>query len=50
LPIPKDAAIGSMSLDGDRIALHFHSAEGTEIVVLDLATGKIVSRVRLKPQ
>jgi hypothetical protein len=50
LPIPKDAAIGSLSLDGDRLALHLHSAEGTEIVVLDLATGKIVSRVRLKPQ
>jgi hypothetical protein len=50
LPIPKAATIGSMSLDGDRLALHLNSPEGTEIVVIDLATGKIVSRIRLQPQ
>jgi hypothetical protein len=50
LPIPKDAAIGSMSLDGDRLALHLNSADGSEIVVVDLKSGKIISHVSLKPQ
>jgi hypothetical protein len=49
-PIPKDAAIGSMSLDGDRLALHLNSAEGSEIVVVDLKSGKVVSRIKLAPQ
>jgi hypothetical protein len=39
-----------MSLDGDRLALHLNSAAGPEIVVLDLRTGSVISRVKLKPQ
>jgi hypothetical protein len=50
LPIPKDATISSMSLDGDRLALHLSTAAGPEIVVVDLATGRIVSRIKLKPE
>jgi hypothetical protein len=50
LPIPKDAAISSMSLDGDRLALHLNSAQGAEIVVVDLKSGKVMARVRLVPQ
>ena len=50
LAIPKDATITSMSLDGGRLALHLNSAAGPEIVVLDLASGKVISRIRLKPQ
>jgi hypothetical protein len=50
LAIPKDATIGSLSLDGDRLALHLNSALGPEIVVIDLATGAVVARVKLKAQ
>jgi lysylphosphatidylglycerol synthetase-like protein (DUF2156 family) len=50
LPIPKDAKIGSMALDGDRLALHLQSGEGTEIIVLDLASGKALARIKLKPE
>ncbi len=50
LPVPKDATITAMSLDGDRLALHLNSAAGPEIVVLDLRSGAVVSRVKLKPQ
>jgi hypothetical protein len=50
LAIPKDATVGSMSLDGDRLALHLNSAEGPEIVVIDLKTGKVISRIRLQPR
>ena len=50
LPIAKDATITAMSLDGDRLALHLDSAAGPEIVVLDVRSGAVVSRVKLKPQ
>ena len=39
-----------MSLDGNRLALQLNGGEGPEIVVLDLQSGKIVARVKLKPQ
>lgn len=47
MAIPKDATISSMSLDGDRLALHLSTATGPEIVVLDLKTGTVLSRIRL---
>jgi hypothetical protein len=50
LSIPKDATITSIALDGDRLALHLHSAAGPEIAVVDLKTGKLVARIRLAPQ
>ena len=50
LSIPKDATVTSLALDGDRLALHLNSAAGGEIAVIDLATGKVVARIRLKPQ
>ena len=50
LPIPKDATITALDLDGDRLALHLKSAAGAEIAVVDLKTGKVVARIRLAPQ
>ena len=50
LHIPKDAAVSALALDGDRLALHLNSVEGPEIVVIDLATGKTLARIRLKPE
>jgi hypothetical protein len=50
LPIPKDATITSLALDGDRIALHLSLPAGPEIAIVDLKTGRIVARVHLKPQ
>ncbi|HEU4475996.1 MAG TPA: hypothetical protein VFR71_04795 [Methyloceanibacter sp.] len=48
--IPKDATISAMSLDGDRLALHLSTAAGPEIVVLDLKSGSVISRIRLKSE
>jgi hypothetical protein len=48
--IPKDAAVTSLALDGDRLALHFKSSAGQEVAIIDLKTGKVVSRIRLKSQ
>jgi len=42
--------VGALSLDGDRLAIHLNSGAGPEIAVVDLKTGKIVARIRLKPQ
>ena len=50
LPIPKDATVTALSLDGDRLALHLNSAAGSEIAVVDLKTGQVVARIRLKPR
>ena len=50
LHIPKDASISTLALDGDRLALHFQSSAGPEIVVIDLKTGKTLARIKLKPE
>lgn len=50
LPIAKDATVTSLALDGDRLALHLNSPGGPEIAVVDLKTGKVIARLRLKPQ
>jgi hypothetical protein len=50
LQIPKDATVGSLALDGDRLALHLKSSAGPEIVVIDLDTGRTLARIRLKPE
>lgn len=50
LTIPSGAAVTSMSLDGNRLAVHLTGPAGPEIAVIDLASGKVVAHVRLKPQ
>ena len=50
LLIPKDASVSTLSLDGDRLALQVQSSAGPEIVVIDLKTGKMLARVKLKPE
>ena len=50
LPVGQGADLTAMSLDGNRLALHLNGGDGPEIVVVDLASGKIVARVKLKPQ
>jgi hypothetical protein len=50
LPIPKEATVTSLALDGDRLALHLNSPQGSEIAVIDLRSGKVVARVKLKPE
>jgi hypothetical protein len=50
LPVGQGAGLTAMSLDGNRLALHLSGGDGPEIVVVDLGSGKIVARVKLKPQ
>ena len=48
LVVPGDATIASMALDGDRLALHLQTETGSEIAVIDVTTGKVLSRISLK--
>jgi len=50
LPVGQGAGLTAMSLDDNRLALHLSGGDGPEIVVVDLGSGKIVARVKLKPQ
>ena len=45
--LPDGGRIVSMDLDGPRLALHVKSPEGSQIVVIDIATGRVLSRVGL---
>jgi hypothetical protein len=49
LPIPQGAEVTTLALDGDRLAVHLKSQAGAEIAVIDLRSGKVLARVRLKP-
>ncbi len=50
LHIPKDVEINTLALDGDRLALDLKSSAGSEIVVIELSTGKTLARIRLAPE
>jgi hypothetical protein len=50
LALPQGATITSMALDGDRLALHLQSSAGPEIAVIDVTTGKVLSRFKLETQ
>ncbi len=50
LPVAKDQSVAAISLDGNRLALTLSGSEGSEIAVIDLTTGKLIARVKLKPQ
>ncbi len=49
--VPAGAEVTSMSLSGNRLALHLAGPGGADrfITVIDLASGAVVSRVRLAP-
>jgi hypothetical protein len=49
-PLPAGAHIKSVTLQGDRLAIHYEAAAGAGIVVIDLASGKTLSRVRAVPE
>ncbi len=50
LPMAAGTKISAMALDGDRLAVHLDGASGEEVAIIDLATGKLIARVKLKPQ
>jgi hypothetical protein len=49
LDLPAGAVVKSISVNGDRLAVHFETPGGTGIAVLDLASGTVVRRVDVGP-
>lgn len=47
LGLPVGAAIKSLSLSGNRLAVQFVSPSGDGIAVLDLETGRTLSRIKI---
>lgn len=49
LALPAGAVVRSISLAGDRMAVHFESPSESGVAILDLATGAVVRRVQIVP-
>lgn len=47
LALPAGATISAMALDGDRLALYLQTRSGPEIAVIDVTTGKVLSRIEI---
>jgi hypothetical protein len=50
LQLPAGAQVRSISLSGNRLAVHYETAGATGIAVLDLQTGQMVTDVAVEPQ
>jgi hypothetical protein len=50
LALPPGAIVRQSSISGDRVAVQYEAPSGAGIVILDLASGQIVSRVELAPE
>jgi hypothetical protein len=50
LSLPEGAAVRSLALSGDRLAVHFDTHAGAGVAILDLLTGEPVTRIDLAPQ
>lgn len=49
LELPPGATMRSVSLAGTRLAVHYESPSGSGIAIVDLETGRTVSRVEVAP-
>ena len=47
--LPTGARIANLSLDGDRLAIHYSGPDGDGIAVVDARTGKVLMRLRIAP-
>jgi hypothetical protein len=50
LALPAGARVQHISLAGERLAIHYEGPGGSGILVLDLQTGKPVSRIEIIPE
>jgi hypothetical protein len=50
LPVPQNATVAAISLDGSRLAVYLNSSAGPEIAVIDLKSRAVVARIKLRPQ
>ncbi|MDA7948720.1 MAG: hypothetical protein MPJ78_14750 [Hyphomicrobiaceae bacterium] len=50
LVVPKGMAISQMALGDNRLAVHLTGPRGAEIRIIDLGTGKVVTRIPVKSE
>lgn len=50
LQLPSGAIIKSMTMDGARLALQYDAPSGAGIAIVDVASGRVVSRWRIEPE
>lgn len=50
LAVPPGAELSAIHADQGRLILHLRAAGGSEIAIIDLASGREVQRIRLSPQ
>jgi len=48
--IPEGAEIAGMAVDGNRLVLRLTTREGGQIMVVDLSTGAVLSRIQIRTQ
>lgn len=47
--LPAGASVRTMALGGDRLALHYDAPSGGGVLIVDVATGAVISRIELVP-
>jgi hypothetical protein len=50
LPLPAGATVQHVSMAGTRLVVHYDAPAGAAIVILELATGAVVSRIAIVPE
>lgn len=50
LALPDGAAVRSLAMAGSRLAVHYTAPGGDGIAILDVETGRLVSRVHIVPE
>ncbi len=48
--VPQGANVTAMDLDGGRLALHLAGSNGPEVIVIDVGSGRVLARIKLKPE
>ena len=50
LGLPEGAVVRSMSMSGNRLAVHYEAPAESGIAIVDLETGRALTRVRIRPE
>jgi flagellar basal body-associated protein FliL len=48
--LPAGAVIKSVAVSGDRLAVHYETAAGSGVVIVDIASGRSLSRIDFVPE
>ena len=48
--VPQGANVTAMDLDGGRLALHLTGNAGPEVMLIDVGSGRVLARIKLKPE